>query len=554
MTSSTSEDRVKAVTSELNDELLREQLERQAGVHYRRVPEDAAPDAPGWRIRLMPAYDPACSLALEVCGEVTLGRGEFGADFVPLLSYEDAEQLGVSRRHILLRSDDNHLYVLDAGSTNGTWLNGASIGFHTPYALTDGDHLMVGHLELNIQLSRTESPAGVAFRAEHDLFDRLLEIGQRLTASLETGSVVQAAVDILYGAFGANEAAVWLVNPFTGELELEAHRGLEGKEDMRLPLTGSLAGQVVSSGKPMRATGNAGSGQIKIKTGYLVESVMYVPITIGGATIGVLSVAHHADGKPFSAGQEKLMLAVATYTAQAVQTARQYAALESGARRIRRIAELLHEGLTYDMKRFINSAEGYISLLADSPNMGVEDIYLLQQLHDTSAQTSILLDKLIELGGLTQAGGVYGPADVASAVGKAIDDMAHVAEARFSQIEFNIHGQPYWTRGDMQTIYRSVLKLLDNALRYAPPASTVLVRLLYGADEIIISVCDSGPGLPEDALAAIDGHFYRGGRALCGLGLAYVRMITEAHRGTLRAHNTEAGGAEVIMALPALRV
>lgn len=105
---------------------------------------------------------------------------------------------------------------------------------------------------------------------------------------------------------------------------------------------------------------------------------------------------------------------------------------------------------------------------------------------------------------------------------------------------------------------RVIENLLDNAASFSPPGSAVEVVISRTEDTVELSVCDSGPGIPEDEREAIFRRFHSvrpdsesfGDHS--GLGLAIARTIAEAHDGTLRAMEREDGkpGACLVLSLP----
>jgi K+-sensing histidine kinase KdpD len=98
---------------------------------------------------------------------------------------------------------------------------------------------------------------------------------------------------------------------------------------------------VIQSGQPLRVSRQPGEAKIKVKTNYFVEALTYVPITLGGATFGVLSAVHRERGKKFSERDEHLLRAIAQFAAIAIQNARLYEATDEAlARRVTELAAL----------------------------------------------------------------------------------------------------------------------------------------------------------------------------------------------------------------------
>ncbi len=109
---------------------------------------------------------------------------------------------------------------------------------------------------------------------------------------------------------------------------------------------------------------------------------------------------------------------------------------------------------------------------------------------------------------------------------------------------------------DPDRIREAVDNLVDNALRFAPPATPIVLRASAAGADLVIEVSDSGPGFPAEFLQHAFERFRRPdyGRARsdggAGLGLAIVSAIAGAHGGQATAGNRPDGGATVALELP----
>ena len=320
-----------------------------AEVEYRPVPDQDPDDMVGlrpiWQIRLALVGSESQEIALELNGEVILGRSVEEDNVIDLSDFGAGEE-GVSRQHLILRPAPTNLFAIDMGSTNGSSRNGRSIGVNTPYPLSDGDMLALGALQLIIHVDSrpTMQTAPLIMEQRLDLADALSQIAKSITSQLELDDVLNQVVEMAGVLTNAGETAIWLVDEQTGELFLEAERGIADEKirRMRLPIMGdSLAGQVIKNQQSIRASRRPGEEQIKVKTGYLVEALAYVPITLGGVTFGVLSAGHRVKDKEFNKRDERLLEAIADFAAIAIQNARLFQATDQAlARRVQELSAL----------------------------------------------------------------------------------------------------------------------------------------------------------------------------------------------------------------------
>lgn len=110
---------------------------------------------------------------------------------------------------------------------------------------------------------------------------------------------------------------------------------------------------------------------------------------------------------------------------------------------------------------------------------------------------------------------------------------------------------------DPDRVEQVLVNLLDNAFKYTPAGGRVTVAVAAeGEDTALLSVADTGQGMPEGEVELIFERFYRvdKGRSRrqggTGLGLAIVRRIVEAHGGRVWARSAPGAGATFFVALP----
>jgi len=113
--------------------------------------------------------------------------------------------------------------------------------------------------------------------------------------------------------------------------------------------------------------------------------------------------------------------------------------------------------------------------------------------------------------------------------------------------------EPVIVRGEPDALRALLENLVDNAIRYTPSGG-VTVRATRDADDAVLEVEDTGPGIPDAERARVFDRFYRGESAATGgsgLGLAIVRRIAQRHRGRVELLDTVDGtGLRVRVTLP----
>lgn len=107
---------------------------------------------------------------------------------------------------------------------------------------------------------------------------------------------------------------------------------------------------------------------------------------------------------------------------------------------------------------------------------------------------------------------------------------------------------------DEGRIERVLANFIDNALKYAPPKSAIVVRLAVTASRACVSVIDSGPGIPNDEIATLFDKYRRAstsrGHNGSGIGLYVSRKIVEAHGGRVGVESVPGAGSRFYFELP----
>lgn len=191
----------------------------------------------------------------------------------------------------------------------------------------------------------------------------------------------------------------------------------------------------------------------------------------------------------------------------------------------------------------------------------VEDPALRRQLNDIARHDVRRIDRLVtEISEASRidaemSRAVFEPIDLAELTANIIGSREDRAENGGRAITLEAPAKAARVMGVPMRLERVIENLLDNAVSFSPPAAPVEVRIERRDRWVTLTVCDHGPGIPEDAREKVFRRFHsdrpdeEGFGQHSGLGLAIARTIAEAHDGSLAAGDRPDGACGACMAL-----
>lgn len=214
----------------------------------------------------------------------------------------------------------------------------------------DGLLLAVKQLLGSKQLSPVTQPTATVVISKDDALqsrvrelEALTMIGRNVTAMLDLDDVLSSVVEAAVRLTDAEEGSLLLLDEESGELYMRASKNFDQKfaQTFRLRVHDSLAGQVIASGEPVVIDKTAPQ---KIKTAYLVHSLVYVPLQVRGHTIGILGVDNRSAGRILSREHVKVLQALSDYAAIAIENAQLYEHSETERRKLETILTEIKSG------------------------------------------------------------------------------------------------------------------------------------------------------------------------------------------------------------------
>jgi signal transduction histidine kinase len=512
-----------------------------------------------WWVRLERASDPSRGIDLRLTDEVILGAEDGEVGIVSLNDF-DARERGVSRRHVRLWPTETGLFVLDVGSTNGTRLNGCRLEPNTPHNFVDGDELSLGSLNLIVRIIE-ESESQAAYRSRRaDLASALTQLAKAITSRLDLDEVLAQALDMAMSLTSAGEMAIWLVDEATGELFLEAERGVTDEQvrRMRLKVADPLLNRVIASGRPLRARRQPDGDPLKVKTGYVVEALLYVPLVTEGHVLGVMSAVHRDADMAFSARDEHLLAAIADFAAIALHNTRLYTSVQHADQ----VKGEMIQNISHEYRTPLHIIMGYVSLLHDEADQLSPD--LAEMLHTIATQAerlNWLTDNIIWLQMVDERALYRRPHPLVTLLARSVEEAGPMAGERRIALTFESTGESPVALVDEEAIRRIMSNLLSNAIKFTPPGGRVAVCIEppeagNAGDVVTVSVADTGIGISPEAHDRIFERFFQldgssqrkyGG---VGLGLPVVKALVEAHGGAIRVASMPGEGSTFSFTLP----
>lgn len=151
--------------------------------------------------------------------------------------------------------------------------------------------------------------------------ESLIRLGRSITASLDLDEVLRMIVDACVEVTGSEEGSLLLVEEATGDLYMRASRNFNNDfvNTFRLPIQDSLAGTVLRTGEPVILDDDTPQ---KIKTAYLVHSLVYVPLKLHNQVIGILGIDNRHTRISFKQKDVLLLSTMAEYAVIAIENAR----------------------------------------------------------------------------------------------------------------------------------------------------------------------------------------------------------------------------------------
>jgi len=213
----------------------------------------------------------------------------------------------------------------------------------------------------------------------------------------------------------------------------------------------------------------------------------------------------------------------------------------------------------HDLRNPLAASLGFLAFIQeDSDNLTEDQQELLGRVHKIAQFQLRLVDDLLDVSKI-EAGRLNlerTDFDLLELLADALPAHRVLADRKQIQIVGPEGAAAVEVRADRQKIEQVLQNLLSNAIKFSPKGSTVEVGVAMKEGEVVVSVSDRGPGIPEGEREKLFRPFSKlsvtpsGGEKQTGLGLSIARKIVEGHGGTIEALPREGGGTTFRFVLP----
>ena len=379
---------------------------------------------------------------------------------------------------------------------------------------------------------------------------RLIELSQDLTSTLDLDVLLHRIVRAAADLSDAEQASILLYDQSKRELYFEAATNLERPvlQGLSVPLEGSIAGWIVTNRQPMILSDAGKDNRHFSHVGQVTQtkttSLLGVPLISKDKVVGALEAINKRSGE-FNAEDQQILATLGAQAALAIENARLFQQSDL-------IAELVHELRT--PLASLNTAT-HLLMRPDLPEE--QRTHVAEIIRGEIFRLSDLASDFLDLARLESGRAQYHMSTFEPC--KLIEGCAELMRGRVVEKELSLHLDLSTSlstiQADEDKIKQVLINLISNAIKYNKPGGSINVAAHSDPQTLIISVSDTGPGIPSENLPSLFQRFYRvpGTEKAApgtGLGLSICKRIVEAHQGTIDVQSEVGKGSTFTIHLP----
>ncbi|RPI15724.1 MAG: sensor histidine kinase, partial [Acidobacteriales bacterium] len=225
------------------------------------------------------------------------------------------------------------------------------------------------------------------------------------------------------------------------------------------------------------------------------------------------------------------------------------------ARQSEEMKSAMLDALAHEFKTPLTAIKAAVSSLLSDNSASPAHKELLQVAEEEADRLTWLVNESVQVARI-EAGRMElrkQPQAIAPLIHEVLGRMTGALESRIVEVRTSNDLPP--VPADRELLLIVLRQLLDNAAKYSPPGSPIVVGASEEKGAVVVTVTDRGPGIPQADLNRVFEKFYRGPHARqsvpgTGMGLAIAREIVRGHGGELKVVSCSGQGSEFSFALP----
>ncbi|MGE5842763.1 MAG: ATP-binding protein [Deltaproteobacteria bacterium] len=398
----------------------------------------------------------------------------------------------------------------------------------------------------------------------------LLRSSALINSSLNIEQVLDNAMKWAEEFMDAEASTVYELDERKNELVVRLARGekKEPVERITLKLGEGIAGTVVKTGKPMViedvSREKKFTDRIDRITGFRTKSAICVPLLLRKRPMGALQVINKKSGEPFNRSDLEILFAIAQHVSIAMENANLYRRLEESFAvttqelritqekliRTERLASMsnLIQGVAHEIRNPITTIGGFAHRIKKE----LGDNRKLAKYADVILEETARLENIVKRVHAFTETQSYSPAP--ARIEPLVDEVLKAAMPLANQLGVRILKDVApdlpQARLDSGQFTAALANIVENALEAMPKGGTLNLKALQEDRSLVITIKDTGCGIPKDQLTAVYDPFVTSKSKGVGLGLTLVHQVVANHQGDIRITSEVQKGTMVTMRLP----
>ncbi len=395
---------------------------------------------------------------------------------------------------------------------------------------------------------------------ERERLVTLFEISQLVNSTLQLEDLLEIVMDRAIAVTGAERGFLMLRDETSGQLHFAVARNMRRQdiEESAFQVSRSIVNRVAETAEPI-LTDNASqdprfADSVSIAT-YVLRSILCVPLQVKNRTIGVLYVDNRVRIGHFTPEDLSLLTAFANQAAVAIENAR----LFEHVCVLDRLKGDFLESVSHELRSPLTSLTLGLELARETAQGA--DAELLETAVESARRLSNIVERLTRFSEIERDGAAWISTEGSQIIplrellGEVMEPHRVEAEKKGLMMNLVIEGEMV-SLPVPRGLLRALHEILANAVSYTEKGVIFLTARRSGR-ELLLSVADTGIGVPSDEMPYIFDKLFRGRkvRALArtqglGLGLAVARWVVETLGGRLWAESVEDKGSVFTIAMP----